>query len=391
MASARIPVFAALYLLLFGALGAEVPFLPYFFATTGLSAAHIGLVLTAGTLAQMMVAPLAGLAADKLGIRLVLGTSAVAAALSFSLLLAATGGLWLSVLVYVMFAVATAPLNPLADALSVPACLQAGIPYGRVRAFGSAGFLGGILLSSAMTARFGVWSIVPAAAMLFVLMIVTVPVLPRKMRIIEDNETNAPAGDLRSLLASRGFRLVLLVATLVIGSHAMSDAFAVIHWRTSGIGAQIIGVLLAIAVGSELVVFVSLGPMMLRWLGPSTCATLGAAVGAMRWAILAETRSIWLLAASQLLHGLTFSLVHLACMQVLAAVAPRRFFATAQSLYGICANSIASAVITLAAGALFGTLHAHAFWLASCLCLFATPLAWRLRAVPVEQALAAAS
>ena len=40
------------------------------------------------------------------------------------------------------------------------------------------------------------------------------------------------------------------------------------------------------------------------------------------------------LAATQLLHGLTFALLHLACMQVIRAVVPEGLSATAQTLYG---------------------------------------------------------
>ena len=43
-------------------------------------------------------------------------------------------------------------------------------------------------------------------------------------------------GAIAILLAIPVFRRMLVVAALVIGSHAMSDTFAVIHWRGAGIG-----------------------------------------------------------------------------------------------------------------------------------------------------------
>ena len=375
MGSHGIFAFAVVYLLLFGALGSEVSFLPYFLATTGVSASQIGLVLAAGTIVQVCVAPLFGLAADRIGIKLVLGLSAAGAALSFSLFLTVPQGTLHVLLVYALFAMATASLNPLTDALSVPACLRAGIPYGWVRGMGSAGFFVGVVGSSAIIARAGIGSIVLLTTLLLGLMSAMVPTLPPALAPAAEDPAS---GGVWTLLADRNFRRILLVAALVLGGHAMSDAFIVIHWTNIGIGTQTVGILLAIAVVSELLVFVVVGPMLLARLGPSACAVVGATAGIIRWAVLAETQSVGLALAAQMLHGLTFSLVHLACMQVLAVVAPRRYFATAQSLYGICGNAIASGAIMLAAGALFATLHAHAFWLPSALCFCALPAALKL-------------
>lgn len=377
VASRAIAPFAALYFLLFAALGAEVPFIPQVLAGAGLRPHEVGIVLAAGTIAQVMAAPVFGHVADRLDARLVLFFAALASAASLlSLLVVSHDGLWLALPVYMLFAVATAPLNPLADAITVPACDRLGVPYGRVRGVGSAGFFAGILVSSAIATRLGPQSIV-SSAVLFVLLTTTLPLFRSVVKPPPRDGSTTVAG-LGTLLRIPVFRRVLLVAALVIGSHAMSDAFAVIHWQASGIASETIGVMLAIAVASEFFVFVFLGPNLLHRLGPSLCIVIGAAVGAARWAVLAESQSIWPVLVTQLLHGLTFSLVHLACMQILSAAVPRQLFATAQSLYSVCSNAIASAAITLAAGALFGALHAHAFWLASILCALAVPVALRM-------------
>jgi len=44
-----------------------------------------------------------------------------------------------------------------------------------------------------------------------------------------------------------------------------------------------------------------------------------------------------LLGLVQPLHGLTFALLHLACMRLIVQVVPVRLAATAQSIYGTCA------------------------------------------------------
>ena len=95
------------------------------------------------------------------------------------------------------------------------------------------------------------------------------------------------------------------------------------------------------------------------------------------WVVLAESHSLWLIGLSQMLHGLTFALVHLARMRIIAEVVLRHISATAQALYGTVSSGLASAAITLAAGGLTrGSMTT--FWLAFALCFAALSFAIRL-------------
>jgi PPP family 3-phenylpropionic acid transporter len=81
----------------------------------------------------------------------------------------------------------------------------------------------------------------------------------------------------------------------------------------------------------------------------------------------------------QPLHGFTFALLHLACMRVLVRTVPAGLEATAQALYAAVGVGAASALLTLASGALYGRLGAEAFWFMACLCAVALPLTLKLR------------
>jgi PPP family 3-phenylpropionic acid transporter len=89
---------------------------------------------------------------------------------------------------------------------------------------------------------------------------------------------------------------------------------------------------------------------------------------------MATTASLPVLAGIQELHGLTFALMHLAAMGIIARTVPDRLSATAQTVYGTGALGIASAVLTVAAGYLYGWLGIHAFWVMAALCAMALPL-----------------
>jgi PPP family 3-phenylpropionic acid transporter len=81
-----------------------------------------------------------------------------------------------------------------------------------------------------------------------------------------------------------------------------------------------------------------------------------------------------LLALVQPLHGLTFALLHLACMRVIVLAVPVRLAATAQSLYGTLCVGLATALLTLAAGVLYQRMGGQAFFAMSVLCLIALPI-----------------
>ncbi len=375
VACGSFPLLAVLYALLFGAFGAEAPFFPLFLQGKGRTAQEIALILTAGTVVRLVVGPVVGVVADRVGISLALGCAVGAAGLiGFGYLAAASFAALF--LISMLHSSALSSLNPLCDALAVPASArEKTFAYGWVRGIGSASFVLATLGSGFVVAALGLSSIIVVASVMVLLMAVPLPwfVAPSQ------SAAGPPLAGFVALLAIPAFRRILLVAGLVIGSQSMSDTFAAIHWRSAGVSPRVIGALWSEAVTSELIVFMLVGPALLRWFGPGRCATLGALAGIVQWGSLALTSDPTLLVLSQPLHGFTFALTHLSCMAVIAAVVPNERAATAQALYGTLCLGIASALVTSASGWLWGAWGAHAFWTMSALCLVAVPLAATLK------------
>jgi PPP family 3-phenylpropionic acid transporter len=63
----------------------------------------------------------------------------------------------------------------------------------------------------------------------------------------------------------------------------------------------------------------------------------------------------------QTLHGITFALLHLACMRLLARIVPDHLAATAQAIYGNVGVVAATALITVLSGLLYARMGAWAF------------------------------
>ena len=81
----------------------------------------------------------------------------------------------------------------------------------------------------------------------------------------------------------------MLAAALVLGSHAMHDAFAIIRWRDAGISPAVSSVLWSESVAAEVFVFLLLGPWLLQALGRTGALGLAAGAAVVRWGVMAQT------------------------------------------------------------------------------------------------------
>ena len=167
----------------------------------------------------------------------------------------------------------------------------------------------------------------------------------------------------------------MLVAALVEGSHAMHDSFAVIRWEAVGIGPVAAGLLWSEAVVSEIFVFIWLGRPLLDRLGPGGAAMLAGSAGVLRWCVMARTAWLPVMAAIEPLHGLTFALLHLACMRLMSRLVPVHLSARAQAFYGTVAIGAATALLTLLSGPLYQALGPNAFLVMAGFCAAAVPIA----------------
>jgi MFS_1 like family len=76
---------------------------------------------------------------------------------------------------------------------------------------------------------------------------------------------------------------------------------------------------------------------------------------------MARTSCLPVMAAIEPLHGLTFALLHLACMRLMSRLVPVRLAARAQAFYGTVAVGAATALLTLLSGPLYQAFGSNAF------------------------------
>jgi MFS transporter, PPP family, 3-phenylpropionic acid transporter len=381
--------FLALYGALYAAFGVQSPYLPSLLESRNLLPQAIALVLAAGTAIRLAAGPAAGRLADRLDApKAVFSTCAAAAALMALGYLPAQS-LWLLFLVSVLHSAALAPLAPLSDTLALgtaaPDRLEnrdaRGFHYGWLRGAGSAAFIVGSMLSGEAIGQFGIAVVVWLNAALLAVAVLAgrnVPVLlPRRKPV--PSLAEADVRGLGTLLRLPLYRRIVLVAGLILGSHAMHDSFAVIRWEAAGIGPGTVGLLWSLSVAAEVGVFLFIGRPLLDRLGPAGAAMVAALAGTVRWAIMAQTAWLPAMAAIEPLHGLTFALLHLTCLRLLAESVPRNLAATALTVYGSIGIGVPTALLTLASGQLYAHFGAHGFWVMATFCAAALPFARTLR------------
>jgi MFS transporter, PPP family, 3-phenylpropionic acid transporter len=370
---------------MYAAFGVASPFLPAFVSARGLSPEQLGLALGAGTAVRLLTAPLAGRIGDLIqALRLVL-VVCIALAASVTLGYLAAYGFWILLGISLLHAGSLAPITILADALALGSASPArssdrrGFEYGWVRGTGSAAFIAGTLLSGQAVSAFGLELIVYLQALLLGVAAFAAILVPELIHPRAADAVRAPAGSVLILLRLPLFRNLVLVAALILGSHAMHDAFAVIRWSAAGISPGTASLLWSESVAAEVLVFFFIGPALVTRLTPAGAAAIAALAGMLRWAVMAQTTDIIALALAQPLHGITFALLHLACMRLIAQTVPQGLEGTAQAIYGTVGIGTATALLIVVSGVLYARLDAQGFWVMAALCALALPLTWKLR------------
>lgn len=362
--------------------------MPRFFESRGLSPERIGLLFGLGTAVRLFAAPLAGRVADLLAaLRVVLALCMLAGAAA-ALGLVRVDGLWLLLVVGLIHAAFLAPTTTLADALTVARAEPRGagsarFEYGWVRGTASGAFVAGSLVAGQVLRFARLDAIVWMHAALLACAGVAVGGVPplEASPADETAEERSPLGGVAALLRLASYRRLVVVAALVLGSHAMHDSFTMLRWNAAGIGPGAGSLLWSESVAAEVVMFFVVGPPLVTRLAPRGAMALAALAGVVRWSVMSSSTSLAVLSLVQPLHGFTFALLHLACMRSIGAMVSPHLAATAQSLYAVGATAV-SGSLTVVSGILYARLGARGFLVMACLCALALALARGVGAGP---------
>jgi PPP family 3-phenylpropionic acid transporter len=161
---------------------------------------------------------------------------------------------WRLLVVAIIQAAALAPTTSIADALSVNVAsprMAERLEYGWLRGSASAAFVVGTLTVGQLISPADLSPVIWINAGLLLAAAVATALLPSEASraALQQNARSFPLRDMTALLGTSRFRMVLMVAALVFGSHAVHDAFAVIRWNEAGVSTSAISFLWSEVVG----------------------------------------------------------------------------------------------------------------------------------------------
>ena len=340
---------------LFTGLGLYLPFFPIFLAERGLTPDQIALVLFVPIVIRAIAAPfVSGLADGRVdpalflavsngGVALLFGLSAFVSTLPAFLILAA------------LIAVLQSASIPLSDALTIQAAqTHPQLSYGRVRLWGSVSFFVANLGGGFLLAFFGGVSI-PLAIALFTASVLHI-VLPLKGQNHEPRAVHE-----QRVTLGRFLFLIIIATALIQASHAYLYAFGSLLWSAQGYSSEMIGIIWALNIISEVLLFWFFGSAVGPRFPAFSFIILGGGIAALRWSMMAFAPSGVLLALCQFSHGLSFGATHLGAIALLARFAPHGARGRAQGFLSAVTGGL-TAIITLGSGWLFTETGARGFW-----------------------------
>jgi MFS transporter, PPP family, 3-phenylpropionic acid transporter len=346
--------------------------MPLYFESLGLDGWQIGVLGALATAMRWTSAITLGWVADRWRIRKqVLVATAAAGSLCFVPFVLARD--FRSIFfVFVVLNLCHGTLIPMMDATVVDHLDELGGDYGRLRLWGTLGFILGAIASAPVVHVLG-----PGATPVLLLLpnLVLAPVLARLP------STQRGVAELARppwALVTPAMATLLAAVFLAQTSAGEWGAFFAVHVHALGLSDALPGVTFALAAVAEIGVF-HWGRRVLAWLPPADLILAAVVASVVRWAIAAVVTSPWAVVGVQLGHIFTFSALHLAAVALVAELVPRESTTSGQSLYGLVGFGLGGTVGIVLAGALVDRTGTRAlFWVEAGVAVAALVPAWAL-------------
>jgi PPP family 3-phenylpropionic acid transporter len=340
---------SAYYFFYFAFIGGFSTYFGLYLLSLGMSAWHIGVLMSLMQVMRLAAPNLWGWLADRWGRRArVVHLSAAASLVAFLLFFAVDSfaGLFVAMALLGFFWSASLPLI---EAITLGHLQKQPERYGRVRLWGSIGFIAAVTGMGMMLDRLPVQSMLwVSAALLFGMLIVAL--LVSEAPNPDDHVAATPLGDTLRRPEVRG---LLFACFFMAMAHAPYYVFYSIYLVAHGYSKTLVGGFWAIGVLAEILVFLAM-PGLMRKVSLSTILLTSFAAAVVRFLVIGwAVDATALLLFAQVLHGITFGAFHAASVAALNRWFARQHQAQVQALYGS---------VSFGAGGMLGGLLAGQAW-----------------------------
>lgn len=347
----------ALFFAYFSFAGLFGPWLGVWLDARGMSIVQIGLLLAVPQWMRVIGPPLWGGWADRSQRGVILLRWSAAGALSLVVLLPLTRSAPEVALVLIGLCFMTAGQMPIGEAMAIRQIQGDPGGYGRIRIWGSVGFIATVIGGGALLDQLGL----PAWPALMALSLLALLGVTLAMR-----EQAAPSRGLFQPLGAR-LREPAVVAFLasvffMIFAHGALYGFWSLYLERQGYSRTAIGAIWAIGVVAEILLFALQRRLFERF---SAVALLAFSLwfAALRFAWVASTDAqVLVVVVSSLMHAVTFGLHHSASMALLHRLFPPAQQARAQAIFIVVGYGLGAGLGGVMAGLLWEHLSPSAPW-----------------------------
>lgn len=368
------------YFLYFASVGAFIPYWSLYLQHLGYSAMQIGVLFACMALTRVVSPNVWGRWADRSGQELrIVQWSALATCISFALLWV-SDQFWWVLWVTLLFSFLWAAFMPLVEVATFAWAQRSGGHYGRVRLWGSLGFVVLSLGLGAPIAYYGQQVFLATLLALLLCVWLASFALPHVPRVAQADAD----WTLRRFLTQPGVGWFFFACALQQASHGAYYAFYSIYLQQHGFGGAAIGAMWAFAVLCEIVFFV-LGKRLIERFGLWPMLLSSLALTGLRWLLIAAWPGLGWMVFAQVLHAASYGAFHLSAANLVYQRCSDGFRARGQALYSSIANGIGAGVGALLFGWVWSQMGgAMSFALSALVALLALVMAiyaWR-RMIP---------
>ena len=307
-----------------------MPFWAIYLQAQGYSPAQIGDLMALLAATKLISPNLWGWLADRTDRSMLLvRLSSVLTALSFAFFGQVTSYAWMILFTLLVGFFWNAPL-PLFEAVTVSYLHQDAHGYSRIRVWGSIGFIVAVLaLGHALDSFLLIDCLPPLILMLFIVMAVVTLLVPE--RSVQAYE--GVASSLWRILRQFKVLAFFLVVMLVQISHGAYYVFFSIHLKDNGYDASQTGMLWALGVFAEILLFLVFRHVLRRF-SLRRIMLVSVGMGVVRWLLIGWcVNSIPQLVFAQILHAVTFGAHHVVAIQLVHKYFAGPHHGKGQSLY----------------------------------------------------------
>nr|WP_222622592.1 MFS transporter [Ramlibacter albus] len=333
----------------FAHIGFFNPYLPLWLKSLGLPIVVISLLTSVQAFTRTFAPYAWGHVSDHTGERIKLLRYSAAVALLASAGLWVEGGAWWIGFILLVLFTHTSSMMSLTEAAMAHLVAGDWGRYGRVRVWGSIGFMATVFAAGASFEKFGIDSFPAWTAATLILVLACTLWLPNVKEAAHEREKGQPILPVLRVPAVRWFFASLFFHVM---AHYAIYAFLSLYLDSLGYGKGMIGALWAVSVLVEIGWFYMQGRFIGRlpmhgWL------VLTGVVTVIRMAMTAGLGN-WLVALfiAQALHALTFATHHTACIALVSQHFPGRLRARGQALFTVIGYGFGGVLGVLAGGAM---------------------------------------